>query len=524
MPHFSSSHRSNRFKEGHLNFTEDSPKLKKGTAPSASSPTLKKATSNTTKPSPPSTVPKSASVLPAPKVSPTSKPPIVPPNKPVVPLLPASVLKTTVTHRSAPYPGTSPASSFSNLKAAKPAAPVAHRSTSAPHAVTPPASSAPPRHGTSPNLSAKATSASNPPRYQAELTEIQIQHANRTKALFEQAALNARRASGLDNPSFGQFDPHHHQHRTSPEPLLFGSTASAPPTTTVSSDSKSDTRNMAPCPVCQQLFPMAQIDSHLDYCLSERALNDIEEQEHAKEMQKEQDELEWALRESQKVNGDIDGVISRKSSALERLSSNDLSSLKKRPSSTPAELLLTTSAKRPAPPIEEDCVIIGVQPSKYFSERGDDDDSDEETFPRYKASSTPSRVPTNDAHHFGIYPRSESLNQLSSSVGSAAPSSPLQPVSSTKLPSTPLSPPPPAKSSAPPTPARPPINIPNSGGLFSERHFTADQDDKECPICFEEFKQNDIGIMLPCLCLYHLPCIQSWLERKPRNCPSHGDY
>ncbi|XP_070536637.1 E3 ubiquitin-protein ligase ZNRF2-like isoform X1 [Ptychodera flava] len=45
-------------------------------------------------------------------------------------------------------------------------------------------------------------------------------------------------------------------------------------------------------------------------------------------------------------------------------------------------------------------------------------------------------------------------------------------------------------------------------------------DSGECVICFEELQQGDTIARLPCLCIYHKSCIDSWFEVN-RSCPEH---
>ena len=42
--------------------------------------------------------------------------------------------------------------------------------------------------------------------------------------------------------------------------------------------------------------------------------------------------------------------------------------------------------------------------------------------------------------------------------------------------------------------------------------------EKECIICFEEYKEGDIIIELDCKHIYHDPCISKWLQ-KDLSCP-----
>uniref|UniRef100_A0A452UFC1 E3 ubiquitin-protein ligase ZNRF1 n=1 Tax=Ursus maritimus TaxID=29073 RepID=A0A452UFC1_URSMA len=46
------------------------------------------------------------------------------------------------------------------------------------------------------------------------------------------------------------------------------------------------------------------------------------------------------------------------------------------------------------------------------------------------------------------------------------------------------------------------------------------KDAGECVICLEELLQGDTIARLPCLCIYHKSCIDSWFEVN-RSCPEH---
>lgn len=46
--------------------------------------------------------------------------------------------------------------------------------------------------------------------------------------------------------------------------------------------------------------------------------------------------------------------------------------------------------------------------------------------------------------------------------------------------------------------------------------------EQECGICFEYFRQKDIVARLECLCIYHKQCLDEWNQRK-RSCPLHMD-
>jgi len=46
------------------------------------------------------------------------------------------------------------------------------------------------------------------------------------------------------------------------------------------------------------------------------------------------------------------------------------------------------------------------------------------------------------------------------------------------------------------------------------------EDKGECVICLDDLKQGDTIARLPCLCIYHKSCIDSWFEVN-RSCPEH---
>lgn len=49
------------------------------------------------------------------------------------------------------------------------------------------------------------------------------------------------------------------------------------------------------------------------------------------------------------------------------------------------------------------------------------------------------------------------------------------------------------------------------------------QDKGECAICLEDLAEGNVIARLPCLCIYHKKCIDSWFKRRPV-CPEHpGD-
>ncbi|XP_071487900.1 uncharacterized protein [Diadema setosum] len=54
--------------------------------------------------------------------------------------------------------------------------------------------------------------------------------------------------------------------------------------------------------------------------------------------------------------------------------------------------------------------------------------------------------------------------------------------------------------------------------VYNEDVLTMDSG--ECVICLEDMLQGDTIARLPCLCIYHKSCIDSWFERN-RSCPEH---
>ncbi|KAI1285447.1 E3 ubiquitin-protein ligase ZNRF1 [Halotydeus destructor] len=54
---------------------------------------------------------------------------------------------------------------------------------------------------------------------------------------------------------------------------------------------------------------------------------------------------------------------------------------------------------------------------------------------------------------------------------------------------------------------------------YNEDILTDDKGD-ECVICLEDLSQGDTIARLPCLCIYHKNCIDSWFEVN-RSCPEH---
>ena len=45
-----------------------------------------------------------------------------------------------------------------------------------------------------------------------------------------------------------------------------------------------------------------------------------------------------------------------------------------------------------------------------------------------------------------------------------------------------------------------------------------DQEQKKCTICLEEYQKGEELIVLPCIHLFHKPCIVNWLK-KQNSCP-----
>ncbi|KAI0983672.1 hypothetical protein GJ496_002049 [Pomphorhynchus laevis] len=55
---------------------------------------------------------------------------------------------------------------------------------------------------------------------------------------------------------------------------------------------------------------------------------------------------------------------------------------------------------------------------------------------------------------------------------------------------------------------------------YNDEQLTVDKG--ECPICFEDMNVGMLVARLPCLCVYHKECLNSWFEIK-RTCPVHPD-
>ncbi|ELR57396.1 E3 ubiquitin-protein ligase ZNRF1, partial [Bos mutus] len=61
--------------------------------------------------------------------------------------------------------------------------------------------------------------------------------------------------------------------------------------------------------------------------------------------------------------------------------------------------------------------------------------------------------------------------------------------------------------------------IPSAPGIGTGNDVLT-KDAGECVICLEELLQGDTIARLPCLCIYHKSCIDSWFEVN-RSCPEH---
>lgn len=55
--------------------------------------------------------------------------------------------------------------------------------------------------------------------------------------------------------------------------------------------------------------------------------------------------------------------------------------------------------------------------------------------------------------------------------------------------------------------------------MYNEEVMATEKED-ECAICLEEIIQGQTFARLECLCIYHKPCIDLWLNKK-KWCPSH---
>ncbi|XP_071957425.1 E3 ubiquitin-protein ligase ZNRF2-like [Antedon mediterranea] len=54
--------------------------------------------------------------------------------------------------------------------------------------------------------------------------------------------------------------------------------------------------------------------------------------------------------------------------------------------------------------------------------------------------------------------------------------------------------------------------------VYNDDVLTSDQG--ECSICLDDMLEGNTIARLPCLCIYHKPCIDSWFEVN-RSCPEH---
>jgi len=332
----------------------------------------------------------------------------------------------------------------------------------------------------------------------------------RATAQFAAATASAAAASASTSPpllkrnSSGRF-------RASAHPL--------PTHSWPSHDKEKKSTSMARCPVCDVLFPIAQVDSHLDNCLTEKALQDDPNLTRTHSGGSAQDLL-------QEMAQPGTGTPNSKKRHLEGDHGDEESSY------------YSPATKKPADPstIDNDCVIIGEsgfdpKRSYYYSEDDEMDDydsldEDEELESRFRDRHRRDSELRDGNRPILPVDGVDPLHASAPSVFSATPTT--VSVSPSRPTAAPLSPPLTTSTAATArmaisVPAVPHVVIPNSGGMFNVVQFNTAQD-SECPICFEEFQPGHIGIRLPCLCLYHDKCITSWLERKPHNCPSHGDY
>jgi hypothetical protein len=318
-------------------------------------------------------------------------------------------------------------------------------------------------------------------------------------------------------------------------------------------DKAEKTTSMAPCPVCSIPFPIAQIDAHLDFCLNESALKDMENEDtHPSTMDEDKtkkrslpmgDEVMKHSPAAKKQSGEplvddldcmiVDGPHGAQKRAHHFFYYSD--GEKDEDEDTDENSLdkeIRYYARNPKSEQEEEELEDSYHsPNSYSdssSSESEDSDAKDHLPPLYPASDqTPAakryresiafanrlgvvvskRTPSSTRTKY-IVPKSTKLG--GSKSGTMAPAPSLASSTSSSFPTH--------------LPKQPPITIPNSGGMFSEVPFKTDQPDKECPICFETFNANDVGVMLTCLCLYHHRCIASWFQIKPRNCPSHGDF
>jgi uncharacterized membrane-anchored protein YhcB (DUF1043 family) len=293
--------------------------------------------------------------------------------------------------------------------------------------------------------------------------------------------------------------------------------------------------NMAVCPVCDSQLPLAQIDSHLDTCLSEKAVEEISRQDLTSST------TPASSTGSKKRSNPTDPILLEGIPAPKRNAIADYFS---------------------APPTNamdaDDCLIVGgpfppkITQSFYYSdpEESEEEHPDDEDHIEFAArnkwledgGSEQEEDDEDEEDEDDMHPKAltkaaherylqsvqfaSKLGQLPKLQHAPPPADqkPAVPTKTTSAAAPPAKAAPPAQPAPSPAPPRPKLVIPNSGGMFSEVEFKTANPGKECPICLEDFECGDVGVMLPCLCLYHPKCITSWLERKPKNCPSHGDY
>lgn len=86
--------------------------------------------------------------------------------------------------------------------------------------------------------------------------------------------------------------------------------------------------------------------------------------------------------------------------------------------------------------------------------------------------------------------------------------------------------PPPANIVNTTTTTQPPITTSTTRTTANSQYIVYDLKntlpDKECSICFEDFRQGDSVARMECMCVYHKCCIERWFEQR-KKCPFHGE-
>jgi hypothetical protein len=54
---------------------------------------------------------------------------------------------------------------------------------------------------------------------------------------------------------------------------------------------------------------------------------------------------------------------------------------------------------------------------------------------------------------------------------------------------------------------------------LEEKNIINNEEKNKCPICIEEYKENEITLVLPCKHYFHKDCIKDWLCKFSKKCP-----